>query len=127
MVCLMIRRPPRSTRKDTRFPYTTLFGSGCSYDTRRSGSGNRRRFRRRVRCFSGRRDSAIICEGALNRVEPPTPAPAHGAMIEPKRQEIGRAHVCTPVTNAQLVCRLLLDTKPQPTLALPPDTQYTRT
>src|SRR3546814_6809369 len=25
------------------------------------------------------------------------------------RHEIGRAHVCTPVTNAQLVCRLLLD------------------
>src|SRR3546814_3584508 len=25
--------------------------------------------------------------------------------------EIGRAHVCTPVTNAQLVCRLLLETK----------------
>src|SRR3546814_10325744 len=23
--------------------------------------------------------------------------------------EIGRAHVCTPVTNAQLVCRLLLE------------------
>src|SRR3546814_3476258 len=23
----MIRRPPRSTRTDTRFPYTTLFGS----------------------------------------------------------------------------------------------------
>src|SRR3546814_4627122 len=23
-------------------------------------------------------------------------------------KEIGRAHVCTPVTNAQLVCRLLL-------------------
>src|SRR3546814_9155792 len=27
------------------------------------------------------------------------------------RKEIGRAHVCTPVTNAQLVCRLLLETK----------------
>src|SRR3546814_9214066 len=26
--CLMIRRPPRSTRTDTRFPYTTLFRSG---------------------------------------------------------------------------------------------------
>src|SRR3546814_13323591 len=26
-VCLMIRRPPRSTRTDTRFPYTTLFRS----------------------------------------------------------------------------------------------------
>src|SRR3546814_1312500 len=33
--CLMIRRPPRSTRTDTLFPYTTLFrstllGEGCA-------------------------------------------------------------------------------------------------
>src|SRR3546814_17720801 len=27
LFCLMIRRPPRSTRTDTRFPYTTLFRS----------------------------------------------------------------------------------------------------
>src|SRR3546814_10462859 len=27
----------------------------------------------------------------------------------PERKEIGRAHVCTPVTNAHLICRLLLD------------------
>src|SRR3546814_10675696 len=27
--------------------------------------------------------------------------------------EIGRAHVCTPVTNAHLVCRLLLEKKKQ--------------
>src|SRR3546814_15999102 len=27
MFCLMIRRPPRSTRTDTPFPYTTLFRS----------------------------------------------------------------------------------------------------
>src|SRR3546814_9418388 len=26
-------------------------------------------------------------------------------------REIGRAHVCTPVTNAQLVCRILLEKK----------------
>src|SRR3546814_15161187 len=26
----MIRRPPRSTRTDTLFPYTTIFGSVCS-------------------------------------------------------------------------------------------------
>src|SRR3546814_4014488 len=26
----MIRRPPRSTRTDTRFPYTTLFRSGLT-------------------------------------------------------------------------------------------------
>src|SRR3546814_4306669 len=33
----MIRRPPRSTRTDTRFPYTTLFRS-CS---RASGEGSK--------------------------------------------------------------------------------------
>src|SRR3546814_5154221 len=27
----MIRRPPRSTRTDTLFPYTTLFRSRCNY------------------------------------------------------------------------------------------------
>src|SRR3546814_1309829 len=29
---LMLRRPPRSTRTDTLFPYTTLFRSGRSLD-----------------------------------------------------------------------------------------------
>src|SRR3546814_18381657 len=28
--CLMIRRPPRSTRTDTLFPYTTLFRSAVA-------------------------------------------------------------------------------------------------
>src|SRR3546814_11192492 len=32
---LMIRRPPRSTRTDTLFPYTTLFRSSASMATRR--------------------------------------------------------------------------------------------
>src|SRR3546814_6667472 len=36
---------------------------------------------------------------------------------EPKKEEIGRAHVRTPVTNAHLVCRLLLEKK---TKKLPP-------
>src|SRR3546814_5828064 len=35
-------------------------------------------------------------------------ATATAGMVHP---EIGRAHVCTPVTNAQLVCRLLLEKK----------------
>src|SRR3546814_4820472 len=30
----MIRRPPRSTRTDTRFPYTTLFRSARTRDNR---------------------------------------------------------------------------------------------
>src|SRR3546814_4163446 len=29
----MIPRPPRSTRTDTLFPYTTLFRSTCEHDT----------------------------------------------------------------------------------------------
>src|SRR3546814_8248221 len=37
---LMIRRPPRSTRTDTLFPYTTLFRSG------QEGRGGRRGSRR---------------------------------------------------------------------------------
>src|SRR3546814_1744125 len=31
----MIRRPPRATRTDSLFPYTTLFRSGAMLDTRR--------------------------------------------------------------------------------------------
>src|SRR3546814_10306198 len=39
---LMIRRPPRSTRTDTLFPYTTLFRSrGAGRDARRGDRGRR--------------------------------------------------------------------------------------
>src|SRR3546814_5329001 len=41
---LMIRRPPRSTRTDTLFPYTTLFRSGAA--GQRPGPRCRRRFAR---------------------------------------------------------------------------------
>src|SRR3546814_16223049 len=52
---LMIRRPPRSTRTDTLFPYTTLFrSSGClrSFTTGREQSAKypARSFQRRPRC-----------------------------------------------------------------------------
>src|SRR3546814_5874294 len=36
---LMIRRPPRSTRTDTLFPYTTLFRS-CLHSLRRVAQGS---------------------------------------------------------------------------------------
>src|SRR3546814_8430279 len=32
-------------------------------------------------------------------------------IIDLQDEQIGRAHVCTPVTNAHLVCRLLLEKK----------------
>src|SRR3546814_14824673 len=38
----MIRRPPRSTRTDTLFPYTTLFRSDAEHPTCRLSSGERR-------------------------------------------------------------------------------------
>src|SRR3546814_2294946 len=44
---LMIRRPPRSTRTDTLFPYTTLFRSGWPHVEQSHGQ-----FRRR--CVAGR-------------------------------------------------------------------------
>src|SRR3546814_3734622 len=51
------------------------------------------------------------------------PAQRHAAAIAfAAVDEIGRAHVRTPVTNAHLVCRLLLDTK-IPT-ELPPSCDY---
>src|SRR3546814_1601386 len=38
----MIRRPPRSTRTDTRFPYTTLFRSRCHLCLGETGDGDTR-------------------------------------------------------------------------------------
>src|SRR3546814_2571958 len=37
----MIRRPPRSTRTDTLFPYTTLFRSASLHGSARPGEGDR--------------------------------------------------------------------------------------
>src|SRR3546814_4253332 len=89
---LMILRPPRSTRTDTLFPYTTLFRSD------QAGPGGERALRR---------------DG--ERHHPPGVARAAGEMRLAGRDhrghpaKIGRAHVCTPVTNTHLVCRLLLE------------------
>src|SRR3546814_10309234 len=98
----MIRRPPRSTRTDTLFPYTTLFRSELdAVDL----AGMRREH---VDADVHRRQ--VIIEAPVageRRVEHPAqPMDQHGLL-----HQIGRAHVRTPVTNAHLVCRLLLDTK----------------
>src|SRR3546814_7907022 len=46
-----------------------------------------------------------------------------GTMVQRAGDKIGRAHVCTPVTNAPLVCRLLLEnkTKPQHSITMTQD------
>src|SRR3546814_19631278 len=69
---LMLRRPPRSTRTDTLFPYTTLFRSGS-----RPGGGRlqrRRSPRGRPRGLEARRSGAgdVITAGPVNRALPVT-------------------------------------------------------
>src|SRR3546814_2797351 len=91
----MIRRPPRSTRTDTLFPYPTL----C-----RSLQRDRKIAADRATCRADGFDQHA--RAVLQRA-----APGVAALIGDRRQEIGRAHVCTPVTNAHLVCRLLLEKK----------------
>src|SRR3546814_2672313 len=97
----MIRRPPKSTRTDTLLPYTTLFRS-----------------RRRKHRDDGDRGPVPFPRRASRPSTGATPARGHHPALhadrEPGRhevQEIGRAHVCTTVTNAHLVCRLLLEKK----------------
>src|SRR3546814_2171407 len=137
----MIRRPPRSTRTDTLFPYTTLFRSACRWQGRDGTRRVRRRGRRRVpigALLLGRRAglerhrarggalgdrgiSAIAARQPLHPVvqerrgEPTVRAGDDlGQAVSVRGYgppvQIGRAHVWTPVTNAHLVCRLLLET-----------------
>src|SRR3546814_9588623 len=57
--CLMIRRPPRSTRTDTLFPYTTLFrsfGSGHRIGNYLDGAYHVARAHRRHRRDGGECD-----------------------------------------------------------------------
>src|SRR3546814_12434132 len=76
---LMIRRPPRSTRTDTLFPYTTLFRSHTAFEVavaRQHGGGddivavdrlrNRRRERPRIADAGG---AAIADEIIADRSE----------------------------------------------------------
>src|SRR3546814_9929558 len=96
----MIRRPPSSTLTDTLFPYTTLFRSTVPA-------------------------SSFLASGSVPACGAPgsprssstkrfrDSGPGLAARLRCRRswRQIGRAHVLTPVTNAHLVCRLLLEKK----------------
>src|SRR3546814_4786178 len=121
----MIRRPPRSTRTDTLFPYTTLFRSEAHTGSQRlqkharhhqaagiehRGIAKVDRDGIRPMLFAQRVDTrADIAECVLpcGRLELAAP---FTAWIGPV-QKIGRAHVCTQVNNAHRVSRPLLETK----------------
>src|SRR3546814_4493237 len=93
---LNLRRPPRSTRTDTLFPYTTLF---------RSLPYLAQEFYLEYGDFDYwlTVPADMIVAGSGELMNPDE--------VLTKAQEIGRAHVCTPVTNAHLVCSLLLEKK----------------
>src|SRR3546814_16617865 len=81
---LMIRRPPRSTRTDTLFPYTTLFRS--------ARAGARRRAPRRrplARLWAGHR---LAEGGAAGGLPADPPAALRGARLRP----LGRRHGADP-------------------------------
>src|SRR3546814_20897922 len=60
-ILLMRRRPPRSTRTDTLFPYTTLFRSVSPRAAGRNAA------RRRTLCVSYRAGEVRVSEGSRRR------------------------------------------------------------
>src|SRR3546814_11581245 len=86
---LMIRRPPRSTRTDTRFPYTTLFRSAGmlpEVEGRLGMPPTRQPHRRKI--LRGDSESTPKCVLEPSRVRA-TADDTRDAF----HQEIGRAHV----------------------------------
>src|SRR3546814_2638862 len=132
----MIRRPPRSTRTDTLGPYTTLFVSQASSYALPSSVARRSRT---ALCSAADRESSLCFRAYSSRYSTSSSGrltlsfiprcyrwydcspTGRGHLQSPRRdpgarwqlhvQQIGRAHVGTPVTNAQLVCLLLLEKK----------------
>src|SRR3546814_1605343 len=124
----MTRRPPRSTRTDTLFPYTTLFRSPGDKPWLCDDAG---------RCGGLDADARFVIAGDLNN-DPTDGDGRHEAIVEllehprvlrhatPRSEgavEAAAAYVAdighrdrkstrlNPVTNAHLVCRLLLEKK----------------
>src|SRR3546814_1796913 len=97
----MIRRPPRSTRTDTLFPYTTLFRS------------DRPRHRGRLpRPGLGR--GRALPTAAAERLAGASP-PLAAARLPHRRTADRKSTRLNSVTNAHLVCRLLLEKKKKKT------------
>src|SRR3546814_16959985 len=76
---LMIRRPPRSTRTDTLFPYTTLFRSSCCTALRQA-------FERET--DAGLRPSSFL----LISLDRPPPCPTGTARQSERGKELADLH-----------------------------------
>src|SRR3546814_1199172 len=107
----MIRRPPRSTRTDTLFPYTTLFRSPQSRRARARGRPGSA-----ARSLPGpARTPAAVGRGRDPRLRPPTgpgrrrPAPLRGpALVDAHALAAGlRLAVPVPATALALVVAIV--------------------
>src|SRR3546814_10544035 len=106
----MIRRPPRSTRTDTLFPYTTLFRSGEGGVIGDAGLTHQGRVGGQALdpWLGGHRLHAVEIGAVGEDLDLEVVDRCHRHARSPRSEE----HTsCTPVTNAHLVCRLMLETK----------------
>src|SRR3546814_2047707 len=106
----MKRRPPRSTRTDTLFPYTTLFrspGRSAARPHRRPGGADRQPDGEQC----GDRQGAALVASLLARRGPRPHLPEEDLMSASPHKPDRKSTRRTPVTNAHLVCRLLLEKK----------------
>src|SRR3546814_1445281 len=127
----MIRRPPRSTRTDTLFPYTTLFRSRLARVQQLAEHLDARADR--LLGIADAHDLDLVAnlhDAALDAPGHHRAAPRDREHVLARHQErlvlrtvrlrdvvvhrqIGRATARTPVTNAPLVCRIMLANKPR--------------
>src|SRR3546814_17144488 len=98
----MVRRPPRSTRTDTLFPYTTLFRSPMAREQAHAAD----RLPAERRALDPERieprEALPAQETAAQRVARFTRA-FEQQRSRPAARQDRKSHVCTPVTNAHLV------------------------
>src|SRR3546814_9938651 len=82
---LRIRRPPRSTRTDTLFPYTTLFRSRVELPRHRDGSFDPVLIPKHERCFTGfdERIIAMYARGMSVREIQAFLAESYGTEVSP--------------------------------------------
>src|SRR3546814_8620580 len=108
----LIRRPPRSTRTDTLFPYTTLFRSASRYPARSGGSavrrkrrGDRSRWRPSPNPFVLSLSKHRSFLSAVQEKDSPSTSSGQTEILEAPDRKSTRLNSST---NAHLVCRLLL-------------------
>src|SRR3546814_13255980 len=100
---VMTRRPPRSTRTDTLFPYTSLFRSLPLHRTRRGRPGHSRGDRRRPRrdqprARSGRKRFGEACVVNAEPLRPLARSEEHTSELQ-SLMRISYAVFCLKKTN----------------------------